>query len=740
MSGKAFAYDFKVDGIYYDILSDTTCEVTKENLNYEYDGDIIIPEQVTYRRKTMRVTAIGGAAFSGNTGLTSVEIPNSVTTIGLNAFTGCTGLTSIDIPNSVEGIDFGAFSQCTGLTSIEIPNSVKYISYGAFYECTGLTSVTIGTSVTSIGTQAFKGCVGLTNIDIPNSVEYINEEAFSGCIGLRNLNIEDGGESLGIDVTSFNDCPIEWLYLGRDFRCHEVGYGDNSPFAEMGTLTNVIIGNLVTEIGKKAFYHCWKLTSVDIPNSVESIGDYAFSYCGGLTSVTMGESVNAIGDYAFNCCHDLTSVSISNSVKSIGDYAFAYCDGLTSINIPNSVESIGNYAFSSCYGLTSVEIPNSVKNIGNCVFEYCTGLTSAIIGSSVIGTGTFDSCTGLTNVTISKTTTMIGDYAFGDCTGLTNIDIPNSVDSICGDSFSGCTGLRKLNIEDGDKILVIKASSFEDCPVETLYLGRNLEYYNVPRHPYDRSSPFRNMETLTNITVGNLVTEISPDAFYNLTGITSVIIGKSVTTISEYAFNGCTNLKELVFEDSEEKLKVSNGAFWNCPIRQLYLGRNLTHQESFELSLYNLTTLADVTIGSLVADVTAIDWTKNENLTSIKSLATNPPTSEKFTNPQYMNVKVSVPFGSLSSYKEDIVWRNFWNLQEDGGTGVNHMEANERQSIKTENGHIIVENAQGHIRVYDMAGHLVKNIQTDGGRVEISTPQHGMYIVKVGRKSVKVTL
>lgn len=358
----------------------------------------------------------------------------------------------------------------------------------------------------------------------------------------------------------------------------------------------------------------------------------------------------------------------------------------------------------------------------------------------MIRTGAFDSCTGLTNVTISKTATMIGDYAFGDCTGLTNIDIPNSVDSICGEAFSGCTGLRKLNIEDGDKILVIKASSFEDCPVETLYLGRNLEYYNVPRLPYDRSSPFRNMETLTNITVGNLVTEISPDAFYNLTGITSVIIGKSVTTISEYAFNGCTNLKELVFEDSEEKLKVSNGAFWNCPIRQLYLGRNLTHQESFELSLYNLTTLADVTIGSLVADVTAIDWTKNENLTSIKSLATNPPTSEKFTNPQYMNVKVSVPFGSLSSYKEDIVWRNFWNLQEDGGTGVNHVEANERQSIKTENGHIIVENAQGHIRVYDMAGHLVKSTQTDGGRVEISAPQHGMYIVKVGGKSVKVTL
>ena len=127
-----------------------------------------------------------------------------------------------------------------------------------------------------IGDYAFGDCTGLTNIDIPNSVDSICGDSFSGCTGLRKLNIEDGDKILVIKASSFEDCPVETLYLGRDFQCHEVGYGDNSPFAEMGTLTNVIIGNLVTEIGKKAFYHCWKLTSVDIPNSVESIGDYAF--------------------------------------------------------------------------------------------------------------------------------------------------------------------------------------------------------------------------------------------------------------------------------------------------------------------------------------------------------------------------------------------------------------------------------------------------------------------------------
>ena len=57
-------------------------------------------------------------AFQGCTGLTSIEIPNSVTQIGGEAFSGCTGLTSIEIPNSVTQIDGGAFSGCISLSAI----------------------------------------------------------------------------------------------------------------------------------------------------------------------------------------------------------------------------------------------------------------------------------------------------------------------------------------------------------------------------------------------------------------------------------------------------------------------------------------------------------------------------------------------------------------------------------------------------------------------------------------------
>ena len=58
------------------------------------------------------VTAIGAAAFSGISSLTSVNIPENVTIIGNYAFKGCTSLTSVNIPNSVISIGEEAFRQC----------------------------------------------------------------------------------------------------------------------------------------------------------------------------------------------------------------------------------------------------------------------------------------------------------------------------------------------------------------------------------------------------------------------------------------------------------------------------------------------------------------------------------------------------------------------------------------------------------------------------------------------------
>ena len=341
-SMTALAYNFKSDGLYYNILSETdrTVEVTYydyKNNSYYNDayGDIEIPSKLIYDRKTYKVTSIGKYAFYKCSGLTSVTIPNSVTSIGISAFYNCSGLTSVTIGNSVTSIGNSAFSNCSGLISIIVDESNPSFSSieGILYNNDATTliycpitkkTVTIPNSVTSIDYSAFYGCSGLTSVTIPNSVTSIGQRAFSGCSGL----------------------------------------------------TSVTIGNSVTSIGYYAFSGCYGLTSVTIPNSVTSIGKYAFSGCSGLTSVTIPNSVTSIGQRAFSGCSGLTSVTIGNSVTSIGYYAFSGCYGLTSVTIPNSVTTIVQSAFSNCRGLTSVTIGNSVTSIGKYAFSGCSKLTS----------------------------------------------------------------------------------------------------------------------------------------------------------------------------------------------------------------------------------------------------------------------------------------------------------------------------------------------------------------------------
>ena len=148
---SATAYDFEVDGIYYNI-NGTEATVTYKGESYsyysEYTGDVTIPETVTHDGTTYSVTTIGDWAFSGSS-LTGITIPNSITSIGKCAFF------------------------ISGLNSISIPNSVTFIGDSAFYECGWLTSVEIGNSVTSIGNYLFYECINLTSVTFPDSVTFI---------------------------------------------------------------------------------------------------------------------------------------------------------------------------------------------------------------------------------------------------------------------------------------------------------------------------------------------------------------------------------------------------------------------------------------------------------------------------------------------------------------------------------------------------------------------------------------
>lgn len=138
-----------------------------------------------------------------------------------------------------------------------------------------------------------------------------------------------------------------------------------------GRSGSYVIPGRVTAIEADAF-EASGLSSVTIPNSVTNIGEGAFSPCG-LTNVMIPESVTTIADNTFNNCLYLSEAMIPSSVTSIGDYAFYWCTSLLNVAIPDSVTNVGWGVF-ACSNLTSVTIPASVASLGGYAFNYASSL------------------------------------------------------------------------------------------------------------------------------------------------------------------------------------------------------------------------------------------------------------------------------------------------------------------------------------------------------------------------------
>ncbi len=545
-------------------------------------------------------TTIGQYAFTGNSYLLTLTLPESIATIGTKAFYQCTRL--IEIENR------------SGLTLTIGSTAYGYVAYYAKNVYTG------------------EGSSKIINID---GILYFRDESSST---YQVIGCEDGVTELkfaaDIDGNSYTIAP--------------------NAFKGRTGITKVVFTEGITAIGEYAFYGCTGIESITIPTTVTEISPYAFYGCSGLTELVLHDAVSAIGTYAFYGCSSLTSLTIPCAVSAIGNYAFAETLSLTELvinatGLPTSFSNgnsifyhaghggdgitvtfdsemtyipgylfavygtdsnaaklvevifeagskcttIGSFAFYYTY-LEKITLPEALTAIGAGAFNYCRYLKEIVINATALADLTTNDTRyfayagsygdGIT-VTVGKNVTRlpanlfyttgssnspkitkvvfedgavittIGSQAFYYCQTLAEIVLPASITTIGADAFYNCTLLARVSVPTLSDWLEIRFASIFANPAAygTLYIGE---------------------EALNGkLVIPEGVSAIGDYAFYQQKGITELVLPATVTAIGNYAFQYCDGLTKVSIPAGD----IGNSAFASCgSMTTLTIGEGVT--------------------------------------------------------------------------------------------------------------------------------------------------------------------
>lgn len=423
-----------------------------------------------------------------------------------------------------------------------------------------------------------------TDEDLDNKPEY--NYSYTEEEGVTLITDENGKVVKAI-VSGVNGKVPDGFFANLKGSVDENGKPIAVPAERWADLTEVVIEDGVTEIGKDVFQGCVGLTKVTIPDSVKKIGTWSFYMCKGLKNVDIPANMEigdssfrqsgleqvtvsggSVGNYAFHRIDNLKKISIN--CETIGEEAFSGCDYLTDITLGENVKTLGDKAFYTCDALERVEIPSTVTDIGEKTFYSCPALKEAIIRAGTVKAGTFYNCRALTTLIISDNATLdasftvgntyangtletvkiekgvIGDSAFSNCKNLTTVELGGGVTSIGKSAFLKCTKLPSITIGNG--VISIGASAFNGC---TALTNANIGSGAIG------ANAFQDCSRLASVTLGDGVTSIGANAFLRCTELTSMDIGSSVKTIESYAFSGCKALEEVTISAAQ----IGNQAF-----------------------------------------------------------------------------------------------------------------------------------------------------------------------------------
>ena len=434
-----------------------------------------------------KVTAIAAGAFSHNTEVTAVVLPE-VTSVGDYAFGSSERITSVTLGQLTRIGEYAFFE--TGIT--ELPQFTAETEIGKYaFSFTDITSVTIPDGMT-IAEGVFSECLSLAEVVIGNDVT-LEKYAF-------NVSVDNV-----FKVENYDEDGERYFYYIFESALKTLTIGDNAvigenAFANAASLETVTLG-ANADIGNMAFYNNSSLKEIDL-SKAKAIGDYAFS--GDVYYVCIDDAmayaavssegkyiysyhapqlerielatVTEFGEYAFAYCRQLKEVQLNEAITEIPQYAFAGCIALENIDL-SKIVTLGDYAFIENHMLANVDL-SAAESIGEYAFVYCESLANVKLSENGtdIAEGAFSYCESLTGAENIQFTENVGAYAFA-YTAVTEIDLSGAVKI---DDFAFLKEeLTPFQVTLGQNLEVLGDNPFAMCTLQPFGVAADGEFNGV---------------------------------------------------------------------------------------------------------------------------------------------------------------------------------------------------------------------------------------------------------------------
>ncbi len=597
--------DTLIGGINYNLDAFTReAKVIKLPNGAKYTGELTLPKYIEFEGGEFNVTTIGQEAFLECTGLTAIDLPQSLRIIESGAFTS-SGLKEIIIPDGVETIRNDAFSTCKSAKKLDIPTTTTFIDNDAFYDCTALEQIICRRLTTpSIGALgAFNGVTKSIPVYVMDeSVSiYTSTSPWKSFTNIRSTkSVEIDGLNYDLHVvaamaevadnaTYAGPAVVIPGYVKDDGYEYAVTALQNYAFQLNTNITSVKIAEGISTIGDRVFDKCYNITSILLPSTLSSIGVSSFASINHLTSITCRATYPpSAGDDAFTGTPATATLYVPAAGKT--DYTVTGCAWshfTTCSDMPTTAEAVVNginYRFDlENFTATVIALPSPNKYSGKVnvpatvVYDYDTYYVTAV------GNFAFAQCNDLTAITLPEGVMSIGNYAFSEALFLEEVNLPSTLVSFGNYVFNGCAEIKKI-ILPASTMPIVGTDIFQNVNTATMYLY--VPYASLST--YKANAPWSGFkvrdlnELVTSVALDSSIPwqpELIPVGFvWNFDAATNV--AKSITLVDSkapyrvpesmcniYKWNGSTY---AIIPKSTEGTALTEGSYKIC--LQVYIG------------------------------------------------------------------------------------------------------------------------------------------------------------------------